>query len=173
MDGIDVPDLETLQRAMDRAVERRNMELFSPVGPTRDIAVATLRLVVEAVLAGTVLDQVQPESPDNAVATFGSCIDIALGLLDDWISGQDPAAPTGLSQQTRLPAGHWNGEVAATDILVLAGKGEAFRSLDRLLVRQGGHQVLPGSALALAAAICSWAQLTATPPADLIPALIH
>jgi hypothetical protein len=39
-------------------------------------------------------------------------------------------------------------------------------------VRQGGHQVLPGSALALAAAIGAWARLTDTPTATLIPALI-
>ncbi len=32
VDSIDVPDLDTLQAALDRAVERRNMELFSPVG---------------------------------------------------------------------------------------------------------------------------------------------
>jgi len=76
-----------------------------------------------------------------------SCIGIALGLLDDWMSGQDPAARTRLSRHTRLPAGHWNGERAATDILVLAGKGKAFRSL-------------------------AWAQLTDT-PAHLISALIH
>ena len=179
VDNIDVPDLETLQRAMNHAVERRNMELFSPVGPTRDIAVATLRLVVEAILAGdtilagTVLDQVQPESPDNTVATVASCIGIALRLLDDWMSGPDPTAPTRLAQHARLPTGHWNGERAATDILVLAAKGKAFGSLDKLLVRQGGHQVLPGSALALGAATRAWAQLTHTPPAELIPTLIH
>jgi hypothetical protein len=153
--------------------------LFSPVGPTRDIAVATLRLTVQAVLdgdtvlAGTLLDQVQPESPDNAVATVASCIGIALGLLDDWMSGQEATAPAGLAQRTRLPRGHWNGERAATDILVLAGKGKAFRSLDKLLVRQGGHQVLAGSVLALAAATRTWIQLTDTPPAELIPAIIR
>src|SRR5665647_393396 len=179
VDNIDVPDLETLQRAMNHAVERRNMELFSPVGPTRDIASATLRLVVEAVLAGdtvlagTLLDQVQPESPDNTVATVASCIGIALGLLDDWMSGQDTTAPAGLAQDTSLPTGHFNGERAAIDILVLARKGRAFRSLDKLLVRQGGHQVLPGSALALAAATRAWAQLTDTPPAELIPTRIR
>ncbi len=179
VDNIDVPDLETLQRAMNHAVERRNLELFSPVGPTRDIAVATLRLVVAAVLAGdsvlagTVLDQVQPESPDNSVATVASCIGIALGLLDDWMSGPNPTAPTHLAQHARLPTGHWNGERAATDILVLAAKGKAFGSLDKLLVRRGGHQVLAGSVLALAAAVSSWAQLTDTPPAELIPTLIH
>jgi len=179
VDNIDVPDLETLQRAMNHAVERRNIELFSPVGPARDIASATLRLVVEAVLAGdtvlagTLLDQVQPESPDNTVATVASCIGIALGLLDDWMSGQDTTAPAGLAQHTSLPTGHFNGERAAIDILVLARKGRASRSLDKLLVHQGGHQVLPGSALALAAATRAWAQLTDTPPAELIPTRIR
>lgn len=41
-------------------------------------------------LAGAILDQIQPESPDNTVATVASCIDIALGLLDQWLSGHDP-----------------------------------------------------------------------------------
>jgi len=181
-EGIDlenVPDLETLNRAMARAVERRNLELFSPVGTTRDIAVATLRLVVAAVLDGdtvraaALLDQVQPESPDSNVATVASCIGITLGLLDDWLSGQDTTAPTGLARQTRIPDGHWNGERAAADILALATKGRAFRSLDKLLVRQGGPQVLSGSALTLAAVIFAWAQLTDTPPTTLIQILIR
>ncbi len=177
VDNIDVPDLETLQRAMNRAVEHRNMQLFTPVGPVRDIAAATLRLVTQSildgdtVLAGALLDQVQPESPDNSVATVASCIGIALGLLDDWLSGQHHSTPTGLAQRTRLPAGHWTGHQTATDILVLAGKGKAFRSLDRLLVRQGGHQVLPGSALGLAASISAWARLTDTPADQLIATL--
>ena len=84
-----------------------------------------------------------------------------------------PTAPTRLAQHARLPTGHWNGERAATDILVLAAKGKAFRCLDKLLVRQGGHQVLPGSTVALAAATRAWAQLTNTPPTELISALIH
>jgi len=93
VDGMDVPDLGALQRATDRAVDRRSMELFSPVGPTCVIAVATLRWVVGAVvagdtvLAGTVLARLRPEAPDNAVATVGSCIGVALELLDDWMPG--------------------------------------------------------------------------------------
>jgi hypothetical protein len=50
VDNLDATDLDTLQQAMNRAVERRNLELFSPVGPARDIAAITLRLVVRAVL---------------------------------------------------------------------------------------------------------------------------
>jgi hypothetical protein len=32
VDNIDVPDLDTLQEAMNRAVERHNMTRFTPVG---------------------------------------------------------------------------------------------------------------------------------------------
>jgi len=174
VNNIDVPDMDTLQRALNRAVERHNMQLFSPVGQTREIAVGTLRQVVQAILDGntrsaaSLLEQVQPESPDNSVATVSSCIGIALGLLDEWQSGQDQQAPSGLGDRTALPPGHWNGERAATDILVLARKGRAFRSLQQLLTRQGGPQVLAGSALALAAAVDAWATASQTPAADVI-----
>jgi len=168
----DPPDMETLQAALTRAVERRNLELFTPVGATRQIAVNTLRRVVDAVLAGDsgtagqLLEQVQPDSPDNTVATVSSCIGIALGLLDDTLAAAD--APT-----VALPAGHWNGERAATDILALARKGKAFRSLDKLLIRQGGPQVLNGSALALAATLAAVARASNTPPNDAIQHLIR
>ena len=178
VDNIDVPDLETLQAAMNRAVERQNMALFSPVGPAREIAVVTLRLVVEAILDGNttlaaaILEQVQPESPDNSVATVAGCIGAALGLLDEWLTGRDPNAPTNLARQTRLPAGHWVGERAATDIIDLARKGRAFRSLDSLIIGQGSLNVLYGSTLALAAATQGWSQQAGTPVAELL-ATIH
>ena len=175
VDNIDVPDLETLQAAMNRAVERQNMALFSPVGPAREIAVVTLRLVVEAILdhnttgAAAILEQVQPESPDDSVATVAGCIGAALGLLDEWLSGQDPNTPTNLARQTRLPAGHWVGERAATDIIDLARKGRAFRSLDSLIIGQGSLNVLYGSTLALAAATQGWSLQAGTPVAELLP----
>jgi hypothetical protein len=178
VDNIDVADLDTLQRALNHAVERRNMELFSPVGETRAIALTTLRLIVEAILdgdtalAGALLEQIQPESPDNSAATVASCLGIALALLDDWLSGHADDVPAGLGQRTTLPAGHWNGERAATDILVLARKARAFRSLDTLLTRQGGPQVLAGSALALAAATDAWAKHSDTVRTELIRTVI-
>src|SRR5436305_5501389 len=67
LSGDTVPDIATLQAALNRAVERRNLELFTPVGATRHVAVNTLRRVVHALLAGDsataaqLLDQVQPE----------------------------------------------------------------------------------------------------------------
>ncbi len=179
VDNIDVPDLDTLQAAMNRAVERQNMALFTPVGQARDRAVATLRLGIEAIadgdttLAAAILDQVQPESEDNSTATVAGCIGVALGLLDEWLSGRAPNTPADLAAQTRLPAGHWVGERAATDILVLARKGRAFRALDTLITQQGGQHVLYGSALALAAATHSWSRKSGTPIPDLTRTIIH
>ena len=179
VDNIDVPDLDTLQAALNRAVERHNMTRFTPVGHARDLAVTILRLVIEALaggdtaLAAAILEQVQPESPDNTTATVASCIGIALGLLDGWLTGSEPDAPAGLGQRVRLPAGHWQGERAATDILVLARKGRAFGSLDTLIARQGGEHVLYGSALTLAAAAQTWAARTNTPVREIAQAAVR
>ena len=173
VDNIDVPDLDTLQRALNRAVERHNMALFTPVGQARDLAAVTLRLTAEAIaggdtrLAASVLDQAQPESPDGSSATVAACTGLALGLLDQWLSGTDTQAPAGLATLTRLPAGHWTGERAATDILTLARKGRAFASLDALIARQGGRHVLYGAALVLATALQAWSRHVGTPMADL------
>jgi hypothetical protein len=173
VDNIDVPDLATLQAALNRAVQRHNMIRFTPVGHARDLAVTTLRLVIEAVavgdtaLAAAILDQVEPESPDNTAPTVAACIGVALGLLDDWLAGHSPKTTGGLGQHVRLPAGHWTGQRAATDILSLARKGRAFASLDTLIARQGGMHVLYGSALTLAATTQAWAAQTNTPVSDL------
>lgn len=179
IENTDALDMQTLQRAMNRAVERRNMELFTPVGQTRELAAAALRLVVEALaendsaLASSILDQVQPESPDNSAPTVSACIGLALGLLDEWLGGHEPTTPARLAQRVRLPKGHWQGERAARDILALAGKGRAFRSLGSLITRQGGPQVLYGSVLALAATIQAWSLDSATPVPELARTVIR
>ena len=174
VDNIDVPDMDTLQAAMNRAVERHNLARFTPVGQGRELAVTTLRQAIEAIadgdtaLAGSILAQVQPDSPDNTVATVAGCIGLALGLLDDWLTGNDPQAPKNLGQHVRLPAGHWIGERAAKDILGLARKGRAFRSLQTLITRQGGEHVLYGSVLALTGTTQTWATTTDTPVAEIV-----
>ena len=171
--NIDVPGLPTLQAAMSRAVERRNMTMFTPAGPARDLAVTTLRLVTQAVadgdttLAAAIPGQAQPESPGDTAPTVAACTGVALGLLDDWLANGSRGTPPGLAQRVRLPAGNWAGERAATDILVLARKGRAFASLNTLIARQGGKHVLYGSALTLAATIQAWAAHTDTPASDL------
>jgi hypothetical protein len=165
--NIDVPDLDTLQQALNRAVERHNMAMF------------TMRLAAEAItvgdtaLAAGVLDQAQPESPDGEAATVAGCTGLTLGLLDQWLSGHDSSAPPGLAGLTRLPAGHWTGKRAARDILTLARKGRAFASLDALIARQGGQHVLYGSALVLAAALQVWARRAGTPLIELARAAVR
>jgi hypothetical protein len=179
VDNIEVSDMDTLEAAFSRALERHNMTRFTPVGRARELAAAVLRLVVEAVaenntvLAATILDQAQPESPDNTTATVAGCIGLALGLLDEWLSGHDPDAPERLGERAQLPAGHWTGQRAAADVLVLARKRRAFGSLESLIVRHGGLHVLYGSALALAAAIQAWSYTTDTPIAQLTLANIR
>src|SRR5271154_3125495 len=73
-----------------------------PVGHARDLAVTTLRLVIEALadgniaLAVAVLEQVQPDSPDNTTATVAGCI------------GAAPAyPPTGSPAAIRTPPAAW------------------------------------------------------------------
>jgi hypothetical protein len=179
VDNIDVPDLDTLQQALNRAIERRNLAMFTPVGHARELAAAAMRLAAEAIadadtrLAAAILDQAQPESPDDSAATVAGCTGLALGLLDQWLPGHDTSAPDGLAKLARLPAGHWTGERAATDILTLARKGRAFASLDSLIARQGGQHVLYGSALALAAALQAWSRHAATPLTDLARTVIR
>ena len=179
VDNIDVPDLDTLQQALNRAIERRNMAMFTPVGQARELAAVTLRLAAEAIadgdtrLAAAVLDQAQPESPDGSAATVSGCIGVALGLTDQWLSGQDTSAPANLAKMTQLPAGHWTGERAARDILILARKGRAFASLDALITRQGGQHILYGSALVLTAALQAWTPHAGTPLIELARAVVR
>jgi hypothetical protein len=130
------------------------MTQLIPAVHARDLAITTLRRAIGALaegntsLAVAVLDQVAPASPDNTTATVAGCIATALGLLDNWLTGSDSTTED-LAQCVHLPAGHWLGQRAATDVLVLAQKGRAVRLLDTLITRQGGQHVLFGRALAL------------------------
>ena len=157
---------------MNRAVERLNMTRFTPVGRARDLAVAALRQAVEALTDTTrateVLEQVQPESPGDRTATVSGCIGVALGLLDDWLAGTEPGAPAGIGHRVALPAVRWPGDRAAHDILALARHRRAFSSLNTLIPKQGGENVLYGSVLALAAAVRTWAADTDMSVAEIL-----
>jgi ElaB/YqjD/DUF883 family membrane-anchored ribosome-binding protein len=182
--GIDINRLEAvdpqvLQQAMNGAVEQLNMIRFTPEDAAREQAVTALRLTVEAItedntaLAAAILDQVVPDSPDDSAATVAGCIGVALGLLDRWLPGDDPQPPRDLGRRTELPAGRWQGEDAAADILALARDRNAFRSLDVLITGHGGQHMLHGSVLALAGAIQAWSAASDTPVPDLARSLIR
>lgn len=180
-DGIDlndpnsIPDMETLRRALDSAIERRNMQLFTPVGEARSLALTTLRLFVEAIadgqtdLAEAILATAVPESPDNSQATVAGTIGVALDVLDTILGSGHPEAPAGIGARAKLPKGHWSGERAGRDILDLARRGRAFRALDSLIAKQGSPAVQAGAALALTGAIQAWADLAGTPVDQVTP----
>lgn len=181
-DGIDLdhpPDLPVLQAALDRAVERRNMELFTPVGDRRVAAGAFLILFCATIGAGridqaaAILDFAVPESPDGTEPEVSAVVGMALGLLDDWLSGQHPDAPAGLAAATRRSAGTSSSGRVTTEILDLARHGRAFASIGPLIVRRGGQTVLDGTAFALAAVTTTWAQSTGARLADLLPDIVH
>lgn len=123
-------------------------------------------------LAAAILEQIQPGSPGHTGPTVAACIGVAPGLPGDWLTGGDPHVPASLGQRVRLPAGHWPGERAAADVLVLARKGRAFASLDTLIAGQGGKHVRYGSALTLAAAQ-AWAANSDTPVRELARAAVR
>lgn len=184
-DGIDlndpdaIPDMQTLQRALDRAVERRNMELFTPVGEARSLALTTLRLYVEAIadeqydLAGAILATAVPESPDGSQATVAGTIGVALDLLDTILTGNHPDTPAGLGAKARLPKGHWSGERAARDILDLARRERAHSALGALITKQGSHAVQAGAAIALAGTMQAWATLVDKPVNQVTPSVFQ
>ena len=152
--NIDVPDVDSLHQAMNRALERQNTVRFTPVGLPRELAAVTLRPAAEAIaegdtrLAAAVFDQAQPESADGFAATVAGCIGVALGLLDQWLPGHDHSIPADLGKLIRLPAGHWTGARAA--VLVLCG-----------------------GSLALAAALQAWSQHVGRLLPDLARMNIH
>ncbi|MFD3662644.1 hypothetical protein ACFWVF_18900 [Streptomyces sp. NPDC058659] len=173
----DPTDLPTLQAALDRAVARYNTALFTPSGKTRSLAAELLRQVVafvaagETVSAARLLDSVGPEATAEQPVTNSHTAGLAMLLLDSWSIG--PAGvPAGLLTGTALPPGHWRGERAATDILALARKGRAHRSVQKLIVKHGGDHVTDGAALALAATVLTWAQRTSAAAADVAEAAI-
>jgi hypothetical protein len=52
VNNIDIPDLDTLQQALGRAVERHNMAMVTPAGHARELAAVTMRLATETIADG-------------------------------------------------------------------------------------------------------------------------
>ncbi len=164
-DGIDLNnpeglDLETLQAALDRAVERRNLELSTPTGVRRGAACVVLLMAVGAIsdgeqlLAESLVWAVRPEPSDPDEPSVANVIGVAMGKLDEWFT--DPELERALIE-VRVPETLPGGVRAAVDILVLARKGRAFASIDALISRHRGLKVIEGATLAIAAALMALA----------------
>lgn len=163
-EGIDLNDpstfdLASLNAAMTLAVERTNMERFTPHGGTRASALTVLRLTSEAIaegsnqLAEAVIHGVEPEPRELGKPSIAHVIGVGLGLLDTWHT--DPGR-TGKLSRTSVP--RWNGSArkAGTDIVALARKGRAFDSIGSLHGKYNGLVILEGSILAVTGTLQAW-----------------
>lgn len=145
-------DPEQLNAALSYATERYNMELFTPVGGDRARAIATLRKIGNAVARGhtdhaeRILDSIKPDAtarrPSNA-----QLIGTSLDLLDAWHSSKDMQSALAAMSVPQWLGAH---RKAAGDLLALARKGRAYRSLDKLMVSHGGSAIAHGGALLVA-----------------------
>lgn len=164
-DGIDLengiaPDLETLNAALARATERRNLARFTPIGDDRSRALTVLRLTADALLTGNLdlahalIDAVPPEpEPGSTMPAVSHVIGAGLGALDTWAqTGVGAHFPT-----TRMPHLSAAADAAAADILRRAAHANAFGALSPLIARYRGKLVLEATTVAVAAGIQSLA----------------
>lgn len=155
-----VPDLDQLNAALTYATERRNMELSTPVGAERSRTLAALRDVSNAVHGGevdgaeSILEAIGPD-PTASRPSAAQLIGTSLELLDSW-HAQDPTRAT----LARVSAQRWmgRGRAAARDVLVLARKGRARASMDRLIRNHRGSALAHGSALLVSASLSALAE---------------
>lgn len=152
--------LDQLNDALARAMERYNLELFTPVGRDLDRSYAVLERFSIALDAGqqtqakAVLDAIGPD-PTKRNPSVAHVIGAGLGLLDRWLS-------TGRVQTVLLLPAAGTGRAAARDILKHARNGNAFGSLDSLILTHAGKAVLEGTALAVASYLAAVAQQAGT-----------
>lgn len=168
-DGIDlengiVPDLETLNAALARATERRNLERFTPAGDDRSRAITALRLTADALntdnldLARALIDSIPPEpEPGSTMPAVSHVIGAGLGALDTW---SKHAGSHYL--RTRTPHLSTHADAAAEDILRRAAHGRAFDALSQLIGRYRGKLVLEATAVAVATGIHALADADGT-----------
>ena len=168
-EGIDlengiVPDLETLNAALARATERRNLERFTPVGDDRQRALTVLRLTSDALhggnidLARALIESVPPEpEPASTMPAVSHVIGAGLGTLDTWATRAGTRFGAARMPHLSAPA-----DAAAEDILRRASHGRAFDSLSQLIARYRGKLVLEATVVAVAAGIRSLADTEGT-----------
>lgn len=147
-DGIDLTnlddvDLDELNAAMARAIERRNMELITPAGDREAVTILTLYSIVYALDSGTeeqlqkIFASIGPE-PTHMRPSAGHLTGVAMETLDKWYTDSSLADSL---QHATLAFGYAETRAAAEDLQVLARKGRAFQSYSNLLVSHGGLEL--------------------------------
>lgn len=159
-EGIDIDNLaaadpDELNEALTRAVERHNMELSTPVGDQRARAINTLRELVIALHtenvgeAQSLFGSIGP-APTRHRPSSGHLTGVTMENLD--ILYRNAALHPAL-QVVEIPKVDPKTKVAAEEILAMASKGTAFRSLDTLLTNHGGFEVARAGVYLVAATI--------------------
>lgn len=177
-DGIDMDnpnqdmDLDDLNAAMSRAVERHNMELVTPVGDARRLTVNMLREFVmadgNAQLEDAIFNRLRPD-PTKRHPSFSHLMGVASETLDKWYT--DSSLRAGLARITfaDVPA---EVKPAVTDLVALARKGRAFSSIERLLSKHNGAIVAMAGAYAIAATLTAVAKHQQQPIRSVLDTLL-
>ena len=180
-DGIDLrttssDDLESLNLALGRAVERRNAALFDPTPDQRSYALTVLRLVTEALhdrqreLAQAIIWGVKPEPESNDHASVAHVIAVGLDLIDAWVA--DDATRDSVFALRLAP---WSKEAhaAVNGILEAADDSEGASALvGQLIAVHGGLALLEGVAIAVSGTIHADARRCKRSLADSVNALL-
>lgn len=154
-----IHDLDELNAALARATQQHNLRTMTPVHRDRDLALTVLVEFTETLeskntrRAETVLNSIEPESSEHRPAA-SHVIGAGLGLLDNWYTNPELAH---VLEDVEIPK--WRGPARSTarQLLTLARRGEAYDSLNSLIMRHGGQFVMTSIMLAVAATILTYA----------------
>ena len=125
-------DLDRANEALGLAVERHNLELSTPVGPDRELALAVLSeftrvFSLEGAEAAQQFLTLVPSDPLPGLPTVAQVIGVSLGLLDSWC----------LNRRQLEFIAEWYPDkaayAAAQDALEFARAGEAFNGTTVLI----------------------------------------
>lgn len=161
-DGIDLrtasfDNLDALNAALARAVERRNAALFEPSPEQRSHALTLFGLVTEALnerqreLAEAIVWSVEPEPEDAERASVAHVIAVGLALIDAWVADdatRDSVFALRLAPWSREAHAAVNGILEATD-----DSEGATAQVGRLIAIHGGLALLEGVAIAVSGTI--------------------
>lgn len=164
-DGIDLENLEhvdmdELNAAMGRAVERHNMELHTPIGNERARTINTLREIALALYQGQtaavqhIFDSIGAH-PTTLRPSSGHLTGIGMETLDSLYTDKTLRSALGV---VRLPTLSPITKSAAQEIQDLAAKGQAFNSLDELMLNHGSLEIARAGAYLIAATVATIAE---------------
>lgn len=173
-EGIDLKnppeDLDVFNAALRSASERRNMELFIPVGEERVRALVLVFSAIKQVAMGdegtgiAVLSAAVPQATDTA-PSVGHVCGVTWAMLDSVLSNRLAADAL---EGFVIPAGEEALRVAAAHTLIEARHGGATTSTAALIGLHNGANAMVGAVLALAGVLITAAKRLDTSVTELM-----